>query len=75
MEQKSISEFTLVELKALAYDQMAQIELSQNNLKIINQEFSRRLNDSNQGSIPQGINGISSNQNVDPLPPGSIQTL
>ena len=44
MEQKKISDLTVVELKSIAYDQMAQIENAQNNLKAINQELSARLN-------------------------------
>jgi hypothetical protein len=60
MEQTNISQISLVELKALAYDQMSQIEFCQNNLKIINQEFTRRM----QQPSPQQL---------EPLPQGSIQ--
>lgn len=42
MTNKNITEFTVVELKALAYDQLATIEVAQNNLKAINQEFAAR---------------------------------
>jgi hypothetical protein len=33
---------TDIELKALAYDQLATIEMCQNNLKLINQELAER---------------------------------
>lgn len=33
---------TDIELKALAYDQLATIEMCQNNLKLINQELTER---------------------------------
>ena len=40
--QKQISEFTIVELKSLAYDQLVLAEQAQNNLKIINTEIAKR---------------------------------
>lgn len=43
MEQTNISQLSTIELKAIAYDTMAQIELSHNNLRIINQELARRV--------------------------------
>ncbi len=39
---KKIEEFTIVELKALAYDILAQSENLQNNLKIVNSEIAKR---------------------------------
>ena len=63
--EKQISDFTTVELKALAYDQMAQIELAQNNLRIINQELSTRLNPPVAPSP----------HSIPPLPQGSIQNV
>lgn len=44
MEQteKKLSEFTTTELKSIAYDQLAQIEVAQNNLRNINAELVRR---------------------------------
>jgi len=65
---RQLSEFQTVELKALAYDQLAQIEVAQNNLRAINQELSRRLQSS---SVPP--NSVKST--IDPLIPGSIQTI
>lgn len=39
-----ITKLNIVELKALAYDTLATIEQTQNNLKLINQEIQLRLN-------------------------------
>lgn len=61
--EKQISDLTTIELKALAYDQMAQLELSQNNLRIINQELSKRLQSQNQRPV------------IEPLPLGSVQSV
>lgn len=67
--EKKLSDLTVVELKALAYDQVAQIEFCQNNLRVINQELSQRLQPQ-QGNIPpDGSPPI-----YEPLPQGSIQT-
>lgn len=70
--EKQLSDLTVIELKALAYDQLAQLELSQNNLKILNQELSKRLN-----SNPQVFNPIIQRDvtAVEPIPPGSIQQI
>jgi hypothetical protein len=59
--QKQLSELTVTELKAIAYDQVAAGEMAQNNLRIINQELARRM-----GSPTDVIN---------PLPAGSIQRV
>ena len=40
--EKKLQDLTDVELKALAYDQFAQIQLCQNNLNAINGELARR---------------------------------
>lgn len=69
---KQLSDFTVVELKALAYDQMAQLELAQNNLRVINQELSRRLNPGSVGSL---VGPPIQRPVVEPLPPGSIQPV
>lgn len=68
MEQTNISQVGTVELKALAYDQMAQIELAQNNLRVINQELSRRAQQ-------QAVGPAATQTVVEPLPPGSIQRV
>ncbi len=59
--EKQLSDFSITELKAIAYDQMALIEQCQTNLRSINQELGKRL------QPPP-------NQ-IDPLPPGSIQSV
>jgi len=38
-----ITKLTVEALKALAYDEMAKIQLSQQNLQLINQEISKKL--------------------------------
>jgi hypothetical protein len=52
--QKQVSDLTVTELKAVAYDQMAQIELAQTNLRAINEELRKRLQP-NQGSATQTL--------------------
>ena len=39
---KTIKDFSVTELKAMAFDQIISIEQSQNNLKVINQELVSR---------------------------------
>lgn len=39
---KTIEQYTEIELKALVYDHMAQIEKSQQIIKIINEELAKR---------------------------------
>lgn len=68
MEQTNISNIGTTELKALAYDQMIQIELAQNNLRVINQELSRRTQQ--QVGPP-----VVESPPIEPLPVGSIQKI
>lgn len=63
--ERQISDLTTVELKAIAYDQMAQIELAQNNLRAINQELSKRVQQTSPPAAPA----------IEPLPAGSITTI
>jgi hypothetical protein len=42
MEQKKIEEMNVVELKALAYDQLALLEQTQKNIQVINQMISKK---------------------------------
>lgn len=42
MENKKLEEMTAIEIKALVYDQMAAIEQSQTNVKLLNEELRRR---------------------------------
>lgn len=41
--EKQLKDFTDIELKAMAYDHIAQLQVLQNNLNAINQELARRL--------------------------------
>jgi hypothetical protein len=67
MERK-LQELSVIELKALAYDTLAQLQILQNNMNIINQELNLRATPPpNQTSpvIPR-----------EPLSPsGTVQTL
>jgi hypothetical protein len=38
----------VVELKSLAYDELAKIELAQNNIRILNQEITNRIQSQSQ---------------------------
>lgn len=40
---KKLSEYTVVELKSLAYDQLTVIENAQANLRVLNQEIANRI--------------------------------
>lgn len=53
-EQKQInlSDLTLVELKAFAYDEVVKLNFSQNNLRIINQELSNRQQQGVENASP-----------------------
>ena len=42
--EKQISDYTVIELKALVYDELAKIELAQSNVRFLNQELQRRIN-------------------------------
>jgi hypothetical protein len=42
MERK-LSDLTIVELKSLAYDELARLESAQSNLRILNQEIANRV--------------------------------
>jgi len=68
--EKQLSDFTVVELKAIAYDLISQLEITQNNLKIIHQELTKRLN-TNQ---PPKTDNPTNNQQIiiNSLPLGSI---
>lgn len=46
--EKKLSDLTVVELKSLAYDELARIEQSQSNLRILNQEINNRVQQSQQ---------------------------
>lgn len=40
--QRNVSELNVLELKALVYDELVKVEVSQNNIKILNQELQKR---------------------------------
>ncbi len=40
--EKKLSDLTVVELKSLAYDELAKLEAAQQNLRILNQEINKR---------------------------------
>ena len=49
-EQKQITlaDLNIVELKSLAYDELARIDQSQSNLRVLNQEINNRVQQSQQ---------------------------
>jgi hypothetical protein len=40
---KQLSEYTDIELKAIAYDELQKLQIAQNNIKIINDELAKRI--------------------------------
>lgn len=46
--EKKLSDLTVVELKSLAYDELARVEQAQSNLRILNQEISNRVQQAQQ---------------------------
>ena len=50
MERK-LEDLTIVEIKSIAYDTIIQLQMTQQNLQIINEELARR-NTANQQSTP-----------------------
>lgn len=51
--EKKLSDLTVVELKSLAYDELAKLESAQQNLKVLNQEITKRVQEqqSQQGTF------------------------
>jgi len=44
-KQINLADLTLVELKAISYDEIVKLNLAQNNLRVLNQElYNRQLN-------------------------------
>ena len=41
--EKKLSDLTVVELKSLAYDELAKLESAQQNLRVLNQEIAKRV--------------------------------
>ena len=52
MERK-LSDLTIVELKSLAYDELARLESAQSNLRILNQEIANRVQQIQQAQQTQ----------------------
>jgi len=52
MERK-LSDLTIVELKSLAYDELARLESAQSNLRILNQEIANRVQQIQQSQQSQ----------------------
>ena len=46
--EKKLSDLTVVELKSLAYDELARVEQAQSNLRILNQEIGNRIQQAQQ---------------------------
>jgi hypothetical protein len=65
--QISLSNLSVVELKALAYDNLIQLEIAQTNLRAINQELSKKLNTQQNLTPPTPT--------IEPFPLGSIKTI
>jgi hypothetical protein len=50
--EKKLSDLTVVELKSLAYDELAKLESAQQNLRVLNQEIAKRSQEQQQ--VQQG---------------------
>lgn len=53
-EQKQITlaDLNVVQLKAIAYDEIVKLNVSQNNLRVLNQELSNRQQQGVEGASP-----------------------
>ncbi len=53
-EQKQITlaDLNIVQLKAIAYDEIIKLNVSQNNLRVLNQELSNRQQQGVEGAAP-----------------------
>jgi hypothetical protein len=47
-----LSDLNLVQLKAIAYDEIIKLNVSQNNLRVLNQELSNRQQQGVEGASP-----------------------
>jgi hypothetical protein len=60
--EKKLSDLTVIELKSLAYDELARVDQSQANLRILNQEINNRIQQAQQaqqGSFTNPLNADS----------------
>ena len=53
--EKKLSDLTIVELKSLAYDELARLEAAQGNLRVLNQEIANRSQQAQQGSLNSSV--------------------
>jgi len=51
--EKKLSDLTVIELKSLAYDELARVDQSQSNLRILNQEINNRIQQAQQAQQAQ----------------------
>lgn len=51
-KQINLADLTLVELKAISYDEIVKLNLAQNNLKVLNQELYNRQQKGVEGASP-----------------------
>lgn len=53
-EQKQITlaDLNIVQLKAIAYDEIIKLNIAQNNLRVLNQELSNRQQQGVEGAAP-----------------------
>jgi len=51
--EKKLSDLTVIELKSLAYDELARVDQSQANLRILNQEINNRIQQAQQAQQAQ----------------------
>lgn len=55
MEEKkqiNLADLTLIELKAISYDEIVKLNLAQNNLRVLNQELYNRQQKGVEGASP-----------------------
>jgi len=50
--QINLADLTLVELKAISYDEIVKLNLAQNNLRVLNQELYSRQQKGVEGASP-----------------------
>jgi hypothetical protein len=51
-KQINLADLTLVELKAISYDEIVKLNLAQNNLRVLNQELYNRQQKGVEGAAP-----------------------
>ena len=51
-KQMTLAELNIVQLKAIAYDEIVKLNVSQNNLRVLNQELSNRQQQGVEGASP-----------------------